>query len=178
VRYRRDIRVSVTDPLGNATYVVVSGPGPAATVNGVSVPWSWKMVSPRVMRSAPEMAGKTGNYTNFLDDDGFRYCGISGTGTPVASASDCLTFGAPGDNWGFGYTSDPDANADKGFTNQGWVVGGVYKARRLQRRRLEDRQRPCQQDADRHLLRDAEDAAAHLRRNGRQPGRPPTTSRA
>ena len=127
VRYRRDIRVSVTDPLGNATYVVVSGPGPAATVNGVSVPWSWKMVSPRVMRSAPEMAGKTGNYINFLDDDSFRYCGISGTGTPVASASDCLTFGAPGDNWGFGYTQTPDANADKGFTDQGWVVGGVYK---------------------------------------------------
>lgn len=127
VRYRRDIRVGVTDPLGNATYVVVSGPGPAATVNGVSVPWSWKMVSPRVMRAAPEMAGKVGNYTNFLDDDGFRYCGISGAGTPVASASDCLTFGAPGDNWGFGYTSTPDAAADKGFTDQGWVVGGVYK---------------------------------------------------
>lgn len=127
VRYRRDIRISVSDPLGNATYVVVSGPGPAATINGVSVPWSWKMVSPRLMRAAPEFAGKTGNYTNFLDDDGFRYCGISGTGTPVASASDCLTFGAPGDNWGFGYTSTPDANADKGFTDQGWVAGGVYK---------------------------------------------------
>lgn len=127
VRYRRDIRVNVTDPLGNATYVVVSGPGPAATVNGASVPWSWKMVSPRVMRAAPEMAGKVGNYTNFLDDDGFRYCGISGTGTPVASASDCLTFGAPGDNWGFGYTSTPDAAADQSFVNQGWVAGGVYK---------------------------------------------------
>jgi len=127
VRYRRDIRIAVTDPLGNATYVVVSGPGPAATVNGVSVPWSWKMVSPRVMRSAPEMAGKTGNYTNFLDDDGFRYCGISGTGTPVASASDCLTYGAPGDNWGWGYTSTPDSASDQGFVNQGWVVGGVYK---------------------------------------------------
>jgi hypothetical protein len=127
VRYRRDIRFSVTDPLGNATYVVVNGPGPGATVNGSTVPWSWKMVSPRVMRAAPEMAGKVGNYTNFLDDDGFRYCGISGTGTPVASASDCLAFGAPGDNWGFGYTQTPDASADQGFTNQGWVVGGVYR---------------------------------------------------
>lgn len=127
VRYRRDIRVAVSDPLANAKYVVVSGPGPAADVNGTLVPWSWKMVSPFLMRSAPELASKVGNYVNFLDDDGFRYCGIAGTGTPVASASDCLTYGAPGDNWGFGYTSTPNAAADQGFANQGWMAGGVYR---------------------------------------------------
>ena len=126
VRYRRDIQFRVTDPLGSATYVVVSGPGPAGSVNGKSVPWSWKMVSPRVMRSAPELAGKTGNYTNWLDDDTFYYCGFS-AGTPVASASDCLTYGAISDNWGWGLTSTPNAAADKSFTDQGWVVGGAYR---------------------------------------------------
>ena len=126
VRYRREIRFQVTDPLGKATYVVISGPGPAGSVNGKSVPWSWKMVSPRVMRSAPELAGKTGNYTNWLDDDSFYYCGFS-AGTPVASASDCLTYGAIGDSWGIGPTSTPNAAADKSFTDQGWVVGGAYR---------------------------------------------------
>jgi len=128
VRYRRDVRFGVVDPLGSATYVVVSGPGPAGTVNGTIVPsWSWKMVSPRLMRSAPELVGKTGNYTNWLDDDTFYYCGFSGTGTPVASASDCLTYGAISDNWGIGLTSTPNAAADKSFTDQGWVVGGSYR---------------------------------------------------
>jgi hypothetical protein len=126
VRYRRDVRFGVVDPLDKATYVVVSGPGPAGSVNGKSVPWSWKMVSPRVMRSAPELAGKTGNYTNWLDDDAFQYCGFS-AGTPVASASDCLTNGAISDNWGWGLTSTPNAAADKSFTDQGWVVGGAYR---------------------------------------------------
>ena len=126
VRYRREIRFQVTDPLGSATYVVVSGPGPAGRVNGKSVPWSWKMVSPRLMRSAPELAGKTGNYTNWLDDDSFYYCGFS-AGTPVASASDCLTYGAITDNWGVGSITTPNAAADKSFTDQGWVVGGAYR---------------------------------------------------
>lgn len=127
VRYRRDVRISVNDPMAHAKYVVVSGPGPAATINGASVPWSWKMVSPFLMRSAPELAGKTGNYLNYQDDDGFRYCGIAGTGTPVASASDCLSYGAQGDNWGHGFTATPDAAADQAFASQGWVVGGVYR---------------------------------------------------
>lgn len=127
VRYRRDIRVQVSDPLGNATHVVVSGPGPGATVDGANLPWSWKMISPRLMRSAPELAGKAGNYTNWLDDDGFRYCGVAGSGTPVASKADCATFGAPADNWGIGYTATPDAAADQQFVNQGWTVGGAYR---------------------------------------------------
>lgn len=126
-RYRRDIRVQVTDPMANAKYVVVSGPGPAALVNGSLVPWSWKMVSPFLMRSAPELAGKAGNFINFENDDSFRYCGIAGTGTPVASASDCLTYGAQGDSWGFGFTATPNAAADQSFAEQGWVAGGLYR---------------------------------------------------
>lgn len=127
VRYRRDIRVAVSDPLGRASHVVVSGPGPTVMVNGVDVPWSWKMVSPRVMRDAPEFAGKPGNYVDWKDDDSFRYCGVAGTGTPLASQADCLSYGAPGDNWGVGYTSTLNAAADAQFAAQGWAAGGVYR---------------------------------------------------
>ncbi len=45
------------------------------------------------MRAAPEMAGKVGNYTNFLDDDSFRYCGISGTGTKRSIRVRKISFG-------------------------------------------------------------------------------------
>ena len=126
VRYRRDMRFVVTDPVGNATYVVVSGPGPTS-YDAKSAGWSWKMVSPRVMRSAPELAGKTGNFTNGLADDTFYYCGAAVNSFPVASASDCLTYGAIIDNWGIGSISTPNAAADQQFTDQGWVAGGAYR---------------------------------------------------
>ena len=91
VRYRRDMRFLVTDPVGNATYVVVSGPGPTS-YDAKSAGWSWKMVSPRVMRSAPELAGKTGNFTNALGAGGgstvsYQTLGFTGgeksNGTPI-----------------------------------------------------------------------------------------------
>lgn len=126
VQYRRDIRIQITDPMANATHVVVSGPGPKAQLNGQDVPFSWKMVSPFLMRAAPLLAGKSGNYVNFKDDDSFRYCGVSGTGVPVAVLADCATYGAPGDNWGW-TTSTPNAAADSGFAAQGWVAGGMYR---------------------------------------------------
>ena len=126
VRYRRDMRFAVTDPVGNATYVVVSGPGPRS-YDAKSAGWSWKMVSPRVMRSAPELAGKPGNFTNGLADDTFYYCGAAVNSFPVAKASDCLTYGATSDNWGIGSISTPNAAADQQFTDQGWVAGGAYR---------------------------------------------------
>ncbi|MFO1327374.1 MAG: hypothetical protein U1F56_08445 [Rubrivivax sp.] len=127
VRYRRDVRVQVSDPMARATYVVVSGPGPGATVNGVPVPWSWKMLSPAVLRAAPEMAGRPGHFVNWDNDDSFRYCGVAGTGTPVAAQADCQAYGATNDNWGIGYTGTPNAAADEQFAAQGWVAGGVYR---------------------------------------------------
>ena len=125
VLYRRDIRFNVTDPLGIATYVVVSGPRPAADANGTPLSQSWKMVSPRLLRSAPELKGKTGNYVNLLDHDNFRWCAGSEGNLPLASEADCVQWGAPGDNWGI--TSTYDNLDDKAFNDLGWVVGGVYK---------------------------------------------------
>lgn len=125
VNYRRELRFFITDPLGHATYVIVSGPGPAGTVGGVSTPFSLKMLSPLVIRSAPELLGKTGNYLNWRDDDSFRYCNVSGGGVPVVGAADCVGQGANNDNWGI-TTSSPNAAADANHVAQGFVAGGTY----------------------------------------------------
>lgn len=125
VNYRRDVQFQILDPMANATYVVISGPGPSATVDGASVPFSLKMISPFVLRSAPELAGKTGNFLNWQDDDGFRYCRSGTSSVPVAAVADCAGQGATDHHWGI-TTSTPGATADANFEAQGWVAGGSY----------------------------------------------------
>lgn len=125
VNYRRDLQFQVTDPMGNATYVVITGPGPTGTANGASVPFSLKLLSPLVLRSAPELAGKNGNYLNWLDDDSFRYCRISGSSVPVAEVADCAGQGATSNTWGT-TTGTPNAAADASFDALGFVAGASY----------------------------------------------------
>ncbi|MBL0086731.1 MAG: hypothetical protein IPP44_08605 [Ideonella sp.] len=125
VYYTRDVQWSISDPMGNATYVVVSGPGPAATVGGVASPFSLKMVSPRLLRSAPELAGKTGNFLNWLDADTFRFCRIAGSGVPVAALADCTAQGAKDNAYGF-VSSTLNSTADASFDSLGFVAGGLY----------------------------------------------------
>lgn len=122
VQYRRDIQFFVNDPMGNATYVIVTGPGPSGP-NGE--PFSLKLISPRLLKSAPELAGKNGNFLNWADDESFRFCRIVGAGVPVASIADCVGQGATGNNWGW-TTTTPNAAADAGFASQGWTAGGRY----------------------------------------------------
>lgn len=126
VNYRRDVQFNVSDPMGNATYVVVTGAGPSGTVNGAAAQFSLKLLSPRVLRSAPELASKTGNFLNWLDDDSFRTCRISGSNVPVAAIADCSGLGATGNDWGV-TTSTPNAAADQSFADQGWQPGAVYR---------------------------------------------------
>lgn len=129
VNYRREVQFQITDPIGNANYVIVSGPGPTRVVNGTTIAFSMKLLSPRVARSAPEMLGKSGNFLNWLDDDSFRACRTtdSGTNPPVALVADCGALGTTqGNTWGW-TTSTPNAAADDGFAAQGWVAGGVYR---------------------------------------------------
>lgn len=126
VRYARRIDFSITDPLGNATYVIVTGPGPSGSVNGATVPFSLKFLSPRLLKNAPELQGKPGNFLNLPDDDGFRYCRVSDTGVPVVERADCAGLGATAREWGW-TTSTPNAAGDDGFAAQGWVAGGVYR---------------------------------------------------
>ena len=124
---RRDIRFKVNDPANVATYAIVTGPGPTGA-NGQ--PFSFKLLSPRILRNAPELAGKAGNM-NWADTDTFRACRIVGTAVPVAEVADCVGQGATGDRWGWGINSNvADATAQKTgddtFTSQGWIAGGSY----------------------------------------------------
>ena len=126
---RRDIRFVMRDPANVATYSIVTGPGPKGPGGQA---FSLKLLSPRILRDAPELAGKVGNYSNWQDTDTFRFCRIAGsTAVPVAEIADCAAQGATGDNWGFTMSSNlADAaaqkTADTGFAAQGWVPGGIY----------------------------------------------------
>jgi hypothetical protein len=127
VRYRREVEWSIVDPMGNATYVIVSGPGPTNTIGGVTYPFSMKFLSPRLLRAAPELVGKAQNFLNWLDDDLFRNCFLSSGAVPAAPIVDCVALGGSATSWGIGFTSTPDAAADQSFAAQGWVAGGVYR---------------------------------------------------
>ena len=126
VNYRRSLQWSVSDPMGQATYVVLSGAGPGTTVGSTTLPFSLKFISPRLLRSAPELVGKSGNFLNWLDDDAWRYCRAAGSGTPVASQADCVGLGASSFESGI-TTATPDDAADRNFIAQGWVAGAVYR---------------------------------------------------
>jgi hypothetical protein len=128
VRYRREVGFQISDPMGNATYVIVRGPGPTNTIDGVVYPFSMKFISPRLLKSAPELQGKPGNFLNWPDDDSFRYCSLaSGSLVPVVHIVDCVAQGATANDWGIGYTDVADAAADARFVAQGWVAGGLYR---------------------------------------------------
>lgn len=127
VRFRREVDFFISDPMGNVSHAVVTGPGPTNTTAGVTYPFSFKLLSPRLLRSAPELQGKTGNFLNALDDDSFRNCVLPNGAVPVAELVDCAA--NPGNNsgWGIGFTSTPDAADDSAFLAQGWREGGVYR---------------------------------------------------
>ena len=127
VTYRREIEFAITDPMGNATYAIVTGPGPTNTTGNVTRQFSMKFLSVRLLRSAPELVGKPGNFLNWRDDDSWRNCRLASGAVPVVDLVDCVAGGASSNVWGWGFTSTPDAAADRGFEAQGWVAGGVYR---------------------------------------------------
>ncbi len=127
VTYRREVQFNITDPLGNATYAVMTEPGPTATVGNTVFPFSMKLLSPRLLRSAPELQGKVGNFLNWRDDDSFRNCRFANGSVPVAHVVNCAQDGGSSNVWGIGFTSTPAATQDQAFANQGWLAGGVYR---------------------------------------------------
>jgi hypothetical protein len=127
VRERREVEFFISDPGARFTYAIVQGPGPSNTINGTRYPFSMKLISPRLLRDAPELRGKSGNFTNWADDDGFRNCFFTNNTPPIAQFVDCVANGATSNGWGFGYTGTPDAAADASFEAQGWVAGGMYR---------------------------------------------------
>lgn len=125
VNYRRSVRWAINDPMGNSTYVVVTGPGPKTTVvNKVQTPFTLKFISPRIMRN--ELVAKNGGFVNWPDNDSFRYCRVIGANVPSALTANCADFGATALDYGV-TTETPNTDADKGFTDLGFVAGGVYR---------------------------------------------------
>ncbi|WP_144290224.1 hypothetical protein [Ideonella sp. A 288] len=127
VQYRREVQFQIVDPMGNANYVIVTGPGPTTTIDGTVHPFSLKFLSPRLLMSAPELQGKPGNFVNWLDTDGFRNCRLASGALPVVAVVDCVAQGATNSSWGFGFTANANAASDQSFAAQGWVAGGVYR---------------------------------------------------
>lgn len=127
VRYRREVEFAITDPMGNASYAVVTGPGPTNTTNGVVRPFSMKFLSVRLLRSAPELQGKSGNFLNWADDDSWRNCALPSGLVPVVDLVDCVANPSGSNSWGWGYTSAQGASDDNGFLAQGWEEGAVYR---------------------------------------------------
>ncbi|NRF72366.1 hypothetical protein HLB44_35850 [Aquincola sp. S2] len=124
VSHRREVRWMITDPMGHASYVIVTGP--RVIFAGAPTRQTFKFLSPRILRSAPELAGKRGNYLNWRDEDTFRFCDVPTESTPTPAATvDCAATGASIDNWGW-TTATPDVQADAKFANLGLVAGATY----------------------------------------------------
>lgn len=116
--YRSEIRFNVSDPAGVATYATISGPG--------IVFEAYKMVSPRLLRDAPEFAGKYANFVDWKDTEPFKLCRIAydNNNYQDAALADCTTFGAGSNNWRSNATTA--AESDRQFATFGFEAGGVY----------------------------------------------------
>lgn len=115
-RFRSEVRYTLTDPSGVATYAVLSGPGIAT---------AYKLVSPRLLATAPEFAGKPGNSLNPPVDETFKACWSTGSAAIADAASaDCTANGA---ELNATRVQNADAAAvDQAFGSLGFTVGGIY----------------------------------------------------
>lgn len=83
--FRNEAHFLMTDPSATATYATVSGPG----LSG-----GYKLISPRVLATAPEFAGKPGNTQDPWAEDTFRICWSAGSSAFAdAAAADCTRNG-------------------------------------------------------------------------------------
>lgn len=114
--FRSEIRFNVTDPGNFATYATITGPGIRGT---------YKLVSPRLLRSAPEFAGKIGNYVDWSDTEPFKACrNPTDANYADAAVADCTANGASSNNW-IATNVDP-AVVDQVFSGYGFVAAGTY----------------------------------------------------
>ena len=121
VTYSKFIHFRVADPSNFAKYVVITGPGLA--------PSGAKMVSVRLLRSDPQLVGKRGNFVDWKDEDGFRFCqnstNIASTTNTAANTADCRAFG--GNNTVLGITNASATVVDTSFDALGFMAGGTYQ---------------------------------------------------
>ena len=122
VFHRKYVTLGVNDPAKVATYAIISGPG--LTTAGTGIAMTLKLVSPRLLRDAPEFAGKSGNFVNWKDDDNFRICRTATGGFEFAETANCVLNGATADRWEV-TNGDPVA-LDTAFAAFGYAAGGIY----------------------------------------------------
>ena len=125
VVYSKYITLGVSDPAGVATYAIITGPGISTVTTGQ--PGSLKQVSPRLLRSAAEFAGKRGNFVDWKDTDTFRSCSnVAGTGSASAETANCAVDGSTGGNlWGT-FDNASGSAMDAFFTTLNINAGAVY----------------------------------------------------
>lgn len=129
VVYSKYINLIVNDPAKVATYAVVTGPGLGVTAAGIGTgaPGSLKLISVRVLRDAPELAGKPGNVVDWTDTVSWRLCQVAAGGAPAAAeAADCVAHGANIAN-AFGFMGNASGAAlDTAFATLNIKAGDVY----------------------------------------------------
>lgn len=122
VLYNKFVNFGVRDPANVITYATVSGPGIKTTAGAAM---TLKLVSPRLLRNAPEFAGKNGNYIDWKDTDNFRVCRTSTGSFATAETAECVAHGATSSGFGSFNVVGP-IDSDTNFDAFGFVAGGVY----------------------------------------------------
>lgn len=125
VVYSKFIQLGVSDPANVAKYATITGPGIGIGDN-FGKPGTLKLISVRLLRDAPELAGKPGNYVDWRDTDAFRVCqNTAKNNFAPADIANCVNDGATGQNWGY-YTATDAATLDTNFAKLNIKAGDVY----------------------------------------------------
>lgn len=127
--YSKYLNLFVRDPANVATYAIITGPGlgvSTTTGNPTGAVGSFKLLSVRLLRTAPELAGKRGNVVDWRDVDSWRACS-NATGSNVAAAdtADCVANGALGNSWG-SFNNTSGAALDTSFATLNIKAGDAY----------------------------------------------------
>ena len=129
---RRYVVFGISDPLGNAKYAIIKGPGASTVVGGVTETFGLKMISAQLLRDDPLLQGKPRNTVNFKDTDGYQPCrNTTGADTSTRlSTADCVANGANSNELGTGLTLGNALGvltlADAQFDAFQFVAGGTY----------------------------------------------------
>ena len=124
VVYSKYLNLVVQDPANVATYAIITGPGLSVTTLGAV--GSLKLLSVRVLRTAPERAGKPGNVVDWRDVDSWRMCQNAAGNNAAADTADCVVNGSnSGFTWGY-YSNTSGTALDTSFSTLNIRAGDAY----------------------------------------------------
>ena len=124
VVYSKYLGLGVQDTANVASYAIITGPGLSVTTTGAV--GSLKFISVRVLRTAPELAGKPGNVVDGLDTNSWRPCqNAVGNNAAAAETADCVANGGTGNTIGF-FSNASGAALDTSFATLNIKAGDAY----------------------------------------------------